>query len=78
MGAIFQPWSKTTYDIEWPQTIVRDRRTQEVILRIPVTDHGYEAIKDIYEMARMQYLRGYTQGMTDKVNEIKAALGCTD
>ena len=76
MSAIYQPWEKTDFRREENETIISDLYDGEVIVRIPGR-HLLDQAEEIYNTMRTEYLRGYMQGMTDKINEIKAALGCT-
>ncbi len=75
MSAMYQPWEKTDYRREIDETIITDQADGEVIVRIPGR-HRSEQAEKIYNTIRMEYLHGYAQGVTDKVNEIKEVLNC--
>jgi hypothetical protein len=75
MRAIYQPWERTDYRREENETIITDLVDGEVIVRIPGR-HLLDQAEEIYNTLRMEYLRGYMQGATDKVNEIKEVLNC--
>jgi hypothetical protein len=75
MGAIYQPWERTDFRREENETIISDLYDGEVIVRIPGR-HLLDQAEEIYNVLRMEFLRGYVQGATDKVNEIKEVLNC--
>jgi hypothetical protein len=75
MSAIYQPWEKTDFRREENETIITDLVDGEVIVRIPGR-HLLDQAKEIYNVMRMEFLRGYMQGAEDKVNEIKHVLNC--
>jgi hypothetical protein len=73
MSAIYQPWEKTYFRREEEETIINDGEDGQVIVRIPGR-HRLEQAEKIYNVMRMEYLRGYMEGATDKINEIKEVL----
>ncbi len=75
MGAMYQPWERTDFRREENETIITDLVDGEVIVRIPGR-HMLDQAEGIYNAMRMEFLRGYMQGATDKVNEIKEVLNC--
>jgi hypothetical protein len=75
MSAIYQPWKKTGYYLEESATVIFDFGDGKVIVKIPGR-HELKQAEEIYNTMREEFLRGYMQGVEDKVREIKEVLNC--
>ena len=73
---MYQPWSQVIVVHEHKDVIFLDKDDLTEIVRLPVYRMPKDAHKDLYESVRREYLKGYTQGVDDKRNEIRAILGC--